>query len=691
MKRTLILTMLMLALALPALALVPETMNVQGVLSSNTGVVLPDGDYEIFFQLWDAAVDGSDSWGETQIVHQEGGVFNAILGAHGQGLPPQEFAQRVWLSITVEGEMEMEPRIELTSSPYAFRAATVDPNAAVRKLNGMTNNINLVGGANVTVTQVDTTLVIAATAGAGGDDGDWEMDGQDVYHPDGRVKIGLYPPAALNEGFPPARDAEAGKTTIDGSKLAVKAYSEGIYSTMIDIDTLADDRHALFAKRQGSGTTPNHGTGYGVFETNTAVTGYNDWGHSYTFGVAGYTWFDFSYTGGVLGSNNSGTYWGSLAYRDGNGFYWGMYTPNSLYVGQLTRTFALQVLDGASSGYILTSDSSGNASWQPPSTAQSDGDWTISGNDLFHSGYGTVAIGTTTPTPLIDAGLGTALQINSYAMPTLCLDRTVGNFERWAIYNAGDGLRIGRTEVADQFPTSGMLITDTVTEFLDNNGDTLIKLSTADVDQTGSQLSLWSTSPYTTAPMLTLDSQSNSSNYGGSLTVRDQAGEVEVVVTGNYNNTHVGRVITPVLEITGGSDLSEQFDIGNTSLLPEPGMVVSIDPDQPGHLTLCEAAYDRRVAGVISGAGGVNTGLMMGQTDSKADGEHPVALVGRVYVWADASHGPIEPGDLLTTSDLPGHAMKVEDHGRAMGAILGKAMTGLTEGQGLILTLVSLQ
>jgi hypothetical protein len=69
----------------------------------------------------------------------------------------------------------------------------------------------------------------------------------------------------------------------------------------------------------------------------------------------------------------------------------------------------------------------------------------------------------------------------------------------------------------------------------------------------------------------------------------------------------------------------------------------------------------------------------------------PVALVGRVYVWADASTDPIEPGDLLTTAERPGHAMKVKDHERATGAILGKAMTGLSEGQGLILTLVTLQ
>ena len=58
---------------------------------------------------------------------------------------------------------------------------------------------------------------------------------------------------------------------------------------------------------------------------------------------------------------------------------------------------------------------------------------------------------------------------------------------------------------------------------------------------------------------------------------------------------------------------------------------------------------------------------------------------------AAAASGPIKPGDLLTTSDTPGCAMKVTDHGKAQGAILGKAMGSLNEGKGMVLVLVSLQ
>jgi hypothetical protein len=120
-------------------------------------------------------------------------------------------------------------------------------------------------------------------------------------------------------------------------------------------------------------------------------------------------------------------------------------------------------------------------------------------------------------------------------------------------------------------------------------------------------------------------------------------------------------------------------------------MVVAIDPANPGKLNISRRAYDRRVAGIISGAGDVKPGMMMGHTGTLADGKHPVALSGRVYVWVDAKRGAIKPGDLLTTSTTLGHAMKATNPARAQGAIIGKAMTGLKAGKGLVLVLVTLQ
>ncbi len=154
----------------------------------------------------------------------------------------------------------------------------------------------------------------------------------------------------------------------------------------------------------------------------------------------------------------------------------------------------------------------------------------------------------------------------------------------------------------------------------------------------------------------------------------------------------VGTTRTDVLRIMGGSDLSERFDVADADITPIPGMVVCIDPRNPGKLIPSSRAYDRTVAGIISGANGINSGMIMGQEGSEADGKHPVALTGRVYVMVDAASSGVEPGDLLTTSDVPGHAMKVDDYDCARGAIIGKAMTALEPGEsGMVLVLVSLQ
>jgi hypothetical protein len=144
------------------------------------------------------------------------------------------------------------------------------------------------------------------------------------------------------------------------------------------------------------------------------------------------------------------------------------------------------------------------------------------------------------------------------------------------------------------------------------------------------------------------------------------------------------------ITIEGGSDLAEPFKItaGDGEVLQ--GAVVVIDEQNPGHLKLSDQDYDTHVAGVVSGANGINPGIQM-QQQGLLDGGKNVALTGRVYVQADTSNGCIKPGDLLTTSKTPGHAMKVTDHARAQGAILGKAMTGLSEGKGMVLVLVTLQ
>jgi hypothetical protein len=145
---------------------------------------------------------------------------------------------------------------------------------------------------------------------------------------------------------------------------------------------------------------------------------------------------------------------------------------------------------------------------------------------------------------------------------------------------------------------------------------------------------------------------------------------------------------TATLTIRGGADLAEPFKLSGKDI-PQ-GAVVVIDEENPGQLKMSSHAYDTQVAGIISGAKGIHPGISLHQEGALEGGQN-VALTGRVYVQADASYGPIKPGDLLTTSNTPGHAMKVSNHAKAQGAIIGKAMSGLKGGKGMVLVLVTLQ
>lgn len=156
-----------------------------------------------------------------------------------------------------------------------------------------------------------------------------------------------------------------------------------------------------------------------------------------------------------------------------------------------------------------------------------------------------------------------------------------------------------------------------------------------------------------------------------------------------YKLDVVGTTATDVLVIRGGADLAEPFSVTDAKRMPAGALMV-IDEKNPGHLKLSDRPYDKRVAGVVSGAGGLSPGLTLTQKGI-IEGGVKVALTGRVYAVADASNGGIEPGDLLTTSAVPGHAMKATDRDRSYGAVIGKAMSPLKKGRGLVLVLVSLQ
>ena len=133
-------------------------------------------------------------------------------------------------------------------------------------------------------------------------------------------------------------------------------------------------------------------------------------------------------------------------------------------------------------------------------------------------------------------------------------------------------------------------------------------------------------------------------------------------------------------------DCAEDFDAADGDL--EPGTVVVINEEVK--LEPSRKEYDKRVAGVVAGAGSYQPGIILGRRVS-GNRQVPVALVGKTCCKVDAQYGEVEVGDLLTTSPTYGHAMKATDPLAAFGSVIGKALGKLPTGTGMVPVLVALQ
>lgn len=160
------------------------------------------------------------------------------------------------------------------------------------------------------------------------------------------------------------------------------------------------------------------------------------------------------------------------------------------------------------------------------------------------------------------------------------------------------------------------------------------------------------------------------------ILILDDFGNESIMLDGNTGDVSIK-----------GADCAEDFDTFDSEAL-EPGTVMVIE--QNGKLRQSNIEYDKKVAGVISRGGDYKPGLVLDKKQSSVN-RNSISLIGKVYCKVDAQYSPIEVGDLLTTSNTAGHAMKVKDPLSAFGAVIGKALSSLNTGKGLIPILVALQ
>ncbi len=315
--------------------------------------------------------------------------------------------------------------------------------------------------------------------------------------------------------------------------------------------------------------------------------------------------------------------------------------------------YNFKMTNNATDGYVLTADNSGQGWWLPSGAGASDGDWEVSGNDIYSAVTGNVGIGTTMPTH--------TLQVNGNAYFVDTNDATVlsagsGGGDPSPVISFGEGSFLG----------SGMESGEEVVSIVAG----LNASADADLIEAGHWVA----------------------GMPASIDHRFRVGmDGDVTCDGSFTG--------------GGADLAEMVPVSGGAMFVEPGDVMVIDPTGRGETMMSSEARSTLVVGVYSTApgfvastrdwdnptpepGGEYRRYSMEEVASEFN-EIPLAVVGIVPCKASAENGPIAVGDLLVTSGTPGHAMR--DGSPAVGTVLGKALEPLAVGTGTINVLVTLQ
>ena len=671
-KRIASLSGLLAALSAPAFAQVspvPPLMNFQARLAKPDGTPLPDGTYTVTVSLWDIATGGSimtdQLWTETETVTVHNGVFSATLGAT-TALTGSLFSKAVYLEVQVGSDAPLAPRQQLVTVAHAFKAdlALSVPPASITDAN---------------IVSVDFSKITNFPTGMGGG---WNLTGN----------------AALDStvNFLGTTDLQPLIFKVNGQQTLRFDYAKAIYDTA---------------------------NGY-YYEGNNVTGGYA--GNSIKAGVVG----GVISGGGLVDSN------GAKAYPNK------VFDQGGAIVGGINNTVGTDNASLTASAYAFIGGGSSNTAMGYASFVgggQLNG--AVLDNTVVGGGFGNVAYGSFSSVP--GGYENTALGKYSFAAGSNAVANHDGAFV-WADSQSGS-FASSRTNSFNLRAAGGMILeagTDFGMFLSSTNGEKNRYLDLLNSWQTPSASGLKAggilcadsfsyANPGkndlvvkgfvgigTPAPQSQLDVNGNIIERGPDFDLRGRGGGIgnngglgRALVDGgsgglvlNFANDFggvridsgvniIGGTTTHFVNIVGGSDVAEPYMVAAIGdVRPLPGMVVAIDAAQIGQMRIVGKAYDKTVSGIISGANGIQPGITLRQKGTIADGEFPVASIGRVWCFCDAdANGPIEAGDMLTTSDTPGHAMRVTDYNRANGSIIGKAMSPLKSGKGLVLVLVSLK
>ena len=693
---------LIIPFSVHSLTVFPQTVNYQGYLTDSSGQAITSS-LNMTFRLHTTDTGASFEWEETQLINVTNGLFSVELGSI-TPLDPSYFDNPLYLAITVDSEPEMTPRKAITLTGYAIKSyeANLLDGASATDLDQSAHVIDFSNPHSVTPAQIGAAKESAFTAHAG-DPSAHHNKTEKFSEMLGQIDDAQIPSTIT-------RDSELLWNNIGGKPAG--------FADNIDNDSGGDITGVnAGVGLNGGGTTGNvtlnvdvplsltSSSPYTIQATNSSIL-------SGSYGI--YGWMTSTsaggYSAGIRGHNASTTGSGIGIYGTHAGSGWGIYgySPDGrgLYgnsgSGEGVRGYSLNGIGGyfsSSTGYglVVANGNVGIGDVSPDGermTIRGDGSSWQRGflalkNIGEDAGMRLYNSDTTVAHHIYnDNGLGDKLRIapeGNFGSGGMTVEQA--GYVGVNTTNPNSMLHVNGDGVDPSFRAQ---VSGATKLFVAANGAVVVGANTtapADVELqviNGSDATLTNGSGF---QVIGLETGANVVFDDNEIMARNNG-----VASKLWLNKDSGNVVVPALEITGGADLVEPFNVVNEFKdVVIPGMVMSIDIKHPGEIRVADKEYDRTVAGIISGANGINPGLSMSQQGSKADGSHPLALTGRLFALADASYGMIQPGDMLTTSKTPGHVMKVSDHARAQGAIIGKAMTPLEAGKGHVLVLVSLQ
>ncbi|MGH1366459.1 MAG: hypothetical protein ACRBF0_23055 [Calditrichia bacterium] len=653
MNRTFLIWLICLSLILLQLsfAQIPRVLTYQGLLTETSGAVVPDGEYQFLLSLYEQETGGQAIYDELQnLVPVIDGIFNVQIGSLTPlGLP---FDKAYWLEVEVDGEVHA-PRRLITSAAYSFNSADIADSivtskkiadgVVVRSLNGLTENVTLTAGANVTIDQQNSDLIISAT---GGGDSLWATSGTNITFSGGKVGIGAVNPS---EALDVIGNLQLPATSANGDSGIIKFGFGG--NSQFQIHNYGPINENVFIGQDAGNFTLNQtgNIGIGRRTLNSAISA------AYCTAVGHL----------AMENNTIGIYNTAL----------GSYALHSNTAGQSNTALGSNSLFNNSTGgnniAIGSSSLFGNVDG---SNNVALGSNALSDNI---SGSGLTAIGANAD--VASDGLNNATAIGYGAKVDASNKIRLGNDDVTLVETSG-------TVVAPRFEGQQLSVVNDgpvpAVEIRDNTGSGALIKATLEVPAGNGQNMIFIQAPVT-------------SSTGYEFLSFQQGTNVRFRVDNSGNVFADGA-------FTGPADFAEMLEVSDGAPTVEAGDVLVIDPNSFRSVQKSTEARSRLVAGIYSSKpgfvgsardwekpkGSENTTYTMADMAEEFN-EIPMAVIGIVPCKVSAENGPILPGDLLVTSAIAGHAMR--DESPENGTVVGKALGRHDSGTGVIRVLVMLQ